>query len=245
MRLELENFQCHRHYLVELPETGLVLIQGINGHGKTTILRAIYWALYGTLTHVEPMYLKNARTCVKLEFANLKIQRSKKPIKLQVNYMGGVFLNDEAQKLIISLFGSSDVWLACCYLQQGKTNELIDSKGVERISLLNKLSFSDQDPDKDIATLDTLIKNYGNKFESEQAAYMARLANLTEQIYQFGLVCDNLTREYEQLPTLDETLSVESLTQEHLLIKTRLAQAHKTVQQFQLELEGGKRQNNN
>ena len=45
-RLELQNFRQHAESVVTF-ETGLTGIIGTNGSGKTTILEAIAWALYG------------------------------------------------------------------------------------------------------------------------------------------------------------------------------------------------------
>jgi DNA repair protein SbcC/Rad50 len=44
--LSLENFRQHKSTQIHFP-TGLVGILGENGSGKTTILEAIAWALYG------------------------------------------------------------------------------------------------------------------------------------------------------------------------------------------------------
>ena len=45
-RLKLTNFRLHTDTLIEF-ESGLTGIIGPNGSGKTTILEAIAWALYG------------------------------------------------------------------------------------------------------------------------------------------------------------------------------------------------------
>jgi DNA repair protein SbcC/Rad50 len=47
-RLELTNFRRHRHSVIDVDATArLILIEGGNGAGKSTVVEAILWALYG------------------------------------------------------------------------------------------------------------------------------------------------------------------------------------------------------
>ena len=49
MKLKLENFRCHKKAAFDFPNTGLVLLSGASGAGKTTIINAKTYALYGKL----------------------------------------------------------------------------------------------------------------------------------------------------------------------------------------------------
>lgn len=47
-KVHLRNFRIHDDYTFEPAETGITAIIGRNGHGKSTIIDGIAWALYGT-----------------------------------------------------------------------------------------------------------------------------------------------------------------------------------------------------
>lgn len=63
-RIELTNFKSYRHAELEFPEPAdgknIVLIGGINGYGKTSILEALYLCLYGkdSMAHLARAGLK-------------------------------------------------------------------------------------------------------------------------------------------------------------------------------------------
>lgn len=50
-RIELWNIRCHEHFKFEPDETGITAVSGGNGAGKSTIVDAFAWALYGTKTN--------------------------------------------------------------------------------------------------------------------------------------------------------------------------------------------------
>lgn len=47
-RIELNNFRSHEHFIFEPKVDGITAISGKNGAGKSTIVDAFAWALYGT-----------------------------------------------------------------------------------------------------------------------------------------------------------------------------------------------------
>ena len=47
MRLILKNFRCHENAEYNIDDSGAVLLAGSSGAGKSTILKAIIFALYG------------------------------------------------------------------------------------------------------------------------------------------------------------------------------------------------------
>lgn len=73
-RIELTNFGSWKHAVVPLEQQGAVLIQGRTGSGKSTLFKALFWVLYGSLPDggqadevVNDLVGKN--TAVSLQFA--------------------------------------------------------------------------------------------------------------------------------------------------------------------------------
>lgn len=63
-KIELTNFKSYLHQIFEFPEPAngknIVLIGGMNGYGKTSILEALYLCLYGkdAMVHLARAGLK-------------------------------------------------------------------------------------------------------------------------------------------------------------------------------------------
>lgn len=156
-KIKLKNFQCWDSKEVNLKLGGVTLMKGKSGTGKSTILRAISWCLYGKLQSVEPKYSKNAATKVTLEFPNTlngiksttKITRSKQPNRLLLNHASVNYEDRVAQSTINSMFGDYDIWQASCYVGDDGLRNLFFSLSISgKIDLLNKITFSDENGPK-------------------------------------------------------------------------------------------------
>ena len=60
MKIELKNFRHHRNFKLTIPDKGLILLSGESGIGKTTILSAISYALFG---QIKKPYSHGTNTC--------------------------------------------------------------------------------------------------------------------------------------------------------------------------------------
>ena len=47
MRIQLKNYRCHKQKIFEIPHSGLHIISGPSGKGKSTLLSAICCGLFG------------------------------------------------------------------------------------------------------------------------------------------------------------------------------------------------------
>lgn len=137
IKLTLKNFKCYENKTFKF-DNGFVLIEGQSGTGKTSILQAIIFALFGKGKNIK---MNGKTSCsVELEFEDLVILRSKNPNKLVVN---SVIENDEAQNIINKKFG--DTFDVISYISQTSLNSFVLMNPVEKLEFLEKFAFKDID----------------------------------------------------------------------------------------------------
>ncbi len=160
MRITLENFRSHQDSSYEFTAGSIILLKGDPGAGKTTILQAISWALYGTIRNIGHHLTPKASTKVSLYFdalstlgKNIIIERQTQSniLKLSVGYhieRQGPYSSqdDEAQNMINKVLGPRKHWLGVSFLEQGMGSIFIQGTGKEKLSFLNYLAFGDEDP---------------------------------------------------------------------------------------------------
>ena len=145
MKLTLHKFKCWSDLTLNIP-VGIVLIKGCSGQGKTSILKAINWVLYGNVKKISPHSAPSAKTFVQYEYNGATITRSKNPNKLTYDDGKIVYEDEEAQKVINLQYGEYDVWHAISYIAQRGFNEFLVASNVSKMELLNKVAFQDDDP---------------------------------------------------------------------------------------------------
>lgn len=138
MKLVLKNFRCHLDETFDFGEEGLTLISGQSGNGKSTIMNAIYFALFGKGNKIISYGQKSCK--VILEIENLKIVRTKRPNRLLVNE---IYENDAGQSIINEKFG--DTFNTTGYISQNAINSFILMSPLEKLSFLEKFAFNDID----------------------------------------------------------------------------------------------------
>ena len=141
MKLTLKNYKCYENQMFDFGDNGLTLISGESGSGKSTILSAINFVLYGIGTK---LLTAGKNTCsVELEFENTIIIRTKRPNRVIVNniYDGTSHEDDTAQEYINKIFGYNfDV---TSYITQTQLSSFIYMSPINKLEFLEKISFSD------------------------------------------------------------------------------------------------------
>ena len=136
MKIILKNFRCYENKTFDFGKTGIILLSGPSGIGKTSILSGIYFALFGTGTKIVS-YGKTSCS-VTLEFDGMTITRTKRPNRLVVN---DVYEDDAAQNIINEKFG--DMFQTTGYISQNAKESFILMSPIEKLGFLEKFAFND------------------------------------------------------------------------------------------------------
>jgi DNA repair exonuclease SbcCD ATPase subunit len=154
MRLRLIRFRCFDDRTFELGVQQFNLLKGPSGIGKSTLLEAVKWCFYGKTNHIYPSNTNsttNAPTSVTIsldEYGGLILSRSKPPEVLIVSIPSTItngepqtLKGDSAQAYIISMFGTSQIWIMTSYIEQGERSILMTAPNSGKLELLQELTF--------------------------------------------------------------------------------------------------------
>ena len=138
MRIQIENFRCYENKTFDFGNDGQVLLTGPSGEGKTTILMAISFALFGNGRKVVTQGKTSCR--VTLEFEDMKIVRTKSPNRLVLN---DALEDAAAQEAINRRFGINfDV---TGYVEQSGLKSFILMSPSDKLEFLEKHAFEGTD----------------------------------------------------------------------------------------------------
>lgn len=142
MRIKLRNFRCHSDGDFVLPNKGLSLLSGESGAGKSTILQAIVYALYG---NVRKPYTHGKTTCsVELEILGMKIIRTSRPTRLLVSYEDTEYEDESAQGIIDTVLDMNEPeFMASSYIIQNTDSSVLSMTPTEQKRFVQTLAFSD------------------------------------------------------------------------------------------------------
>nr|QBK85760.1 MAG: chromosome segregation ATPase [Marseillevirus LCMAC101] len=148
MKIKLKNFRFHEDFELEIPDEGFVLLSGVSGRGKTTILNGITYAFYGrtrvpythgkTTCRVDLEYKKDGRT--------VYITRSSHPNILTVKYKKGEYEGDAAQGVLDKILTINfDVYMASSYIVQQTYRSVLFMTPAQQLEFVETLTFNTDD----------------------------------------------------------------------------------------------------
>lgn len=166
LQITLDEFRCWKHLDIKIPSSEITLLKGNSGVGKTTILQAITWCLYGNTRSVHPNHLEKAKTKVSVSSPQFMIIRKKNPNRLLLTQESITYEDKVAQSMINNLFGNCDTWMSSCYIIQGCRNVFLTSPNSGKMELLNSIAFHEEDPSEFIEKIDNIAKEADYEYQS-------------------------------------------------------------------------------
>jgi DNA repair exonuclease SbcCD ATPase subunit len=174
MKIRLQNFLCYTDTTFDFGNNGLTLISGPSGCGKTSILRGVFFALFGEGTKVQS-YGKTSCN-VELDIDDLKIIRTKRPNRLVVN---DIYEDDVAQSIITTRFGTT--FKSSGYIQQNNLTSFILMSPGDKLVFLEQFAFQAVD----LGKIKGRCKNHITQLNDELLGTVAQLelsANIFEEM---------------------------------------------------------------
>jgi ABC-type transport system involved in cytochrome c biogenesis ATPase subunit len=168
-------------------EKGIHLFEGESGIGKSTILEAFQWVLYGGKNIYPFGYDKSKKELTKVILKNQdwEITRTKPPECITVELITGEkYVFDEAQKYIDRFFGSKTFWESSYYLKQDCRNLLLFGSKEEKNNIVKEIVFGSDSGD-----------NTPDKYLEKSEKY---LEELDKQIFAKQSLIDYLVRNSEK-----------------------------------------------
>lgn len=179
LRITLDEFRCWNHLDITIPLGEITLIKGNSGAGKTTILQAITWCLYGNTRSVHPNHLEKAKTKVTISTPQFTITRQKNPNRLLLVQGTNTYEDKVAQSTINNLFVDCETWMSSCYISQGCRNAFLTSSNSGKMELLNSIAFHEENPSEFIEKIDVAIKEADIQYKLNLERFNENLSLLT------------------------------------------------------------------
>lgn len=138
MKIVLKNFRCYENREFDFGDSGLTLLSGQSGAGKSTILMAIKYAITG---EGRKLVSHGKTSCsVELSINDMKIKRTSRPNRLVLNDM---YEDDAAQAIIDKEFGK--VFDSVSYISQNTRDSFVSMSPSEKLEFLERFALDGVD----------------------------------------------------------------------------------------------------
>lgn len=160
-KVHLHNFRVHKDYVFEPALTGVTAIIGKNGHGKSTIIDGLAWALYGTKPNtgiknsswrrIGTPKDENAYVDAVFEFGDSELRVRRTLIGPKASSVtcecwidgkleAGPAVSHASRWITQTLQLDEDGFLATIFVQQKHVGQLVSASRTERRKILERLT---------------------------------------------------------------------------------------------------------
>ena len=243
----LTNFRCWESKNISIPSSGICLINGKSGKGKSTILNSILYAITGKIKNITTINKKSTKVSIKID--NITITRSRGPNRLTVERDGKIYENDDAQSIINSLFGEE--FANTSYIDQDNINSFVSLSPSDKMEFLEKLLLNNYDINDIKEKIRAEISNTKSQHTTEESKQntLESLIKTMNLIEQDNLIIDkvkinktNFSKILEKIKSnhnISEKnikilkIKIKKLEEEHLLFSKYIEQRKRV--DFQIE----------
>ena len=142
LTLTLKNFKCWENQTFTFDEQGIVLLSGMSGKGKSTILNAILYVISGQVKNITMFGKEKVKSEVTLTLPSFTITRGKNPTVFTVKKDKEVLELEKAQTVIDSYFGSSFKHIS--YIDQDNQYSFVYLSPEAKMTFLRELLLSNE-----------------------------------------------------------------------------------------------------
>lgn len=199
--LTLTNFRCWEQRTFRFPSSGVVLIHGRSGRGKSTILNAIYFAIAGKLKNITSFGKRS--TTVTLEFGTMKITRSRNPLKLKVERNQLVYEDDAGQAVLDEVFGRQ--FASTSYIDQDNTFSFASMSPADKIEFLETFMLEENSVDTIRETIKVKMTDSKVKY-AELEGKMSTLSTMLHGMTKRAVPELNIEKNKVSLSNFDKLL---------------------------------------
>lgn len=222
--ISTRNFGVHKKVDVELPRTGLVLVTGRNGQGKSTLSEAVSQGAWNEPVRGKPGWVQGQKSGVRVDFEGGHVQRAvakaKHTLTWKVEEDGAAEYptRTKAQDALNVHIGSFRVWRHACVFHTKKASIFTEATDSDRKRLL-----------EEVLELDRVEKAYRKSLDEVRAAKHAHneaehvLALRTAELEGHRKQKEVLAGEVEDVPDL------AALRAEARQLKTQKANAKQVL----------------
>ena len=205
------NFRCWGEKKVKFTGKSVILISGKSGAGKSTVIKAIRWTLYGGKEVVVPISKKgdtSVSTIVELKIIEnrpcpffkasgpitISVKRTTNSITETFTCTDGKekveFTGEEANSAVILLYGNRELWSFTCFTSLSEKNTFVRATPAVKMAYLSRLAFPDEKllPSQITEKLNKTITDLRGKINTQQKlAEQAKRRLKSHDNYDFDL----------------------------------------------------------